>query len=437
MSMGIYIKGLPLANANGIYNIVDDTVISYERVWLTVDGLYRLAYTEGDVIYEVTSDIYFDVAQSTPYYIYDATTNTYVQYTEEYTSEDAIADVGQPIYEATNDGHWYIEEVSTGTLVYRYSTTDAASSPYDTDAEWVSADGTIVDTIDVEYWDESSFTSTTSDPVYDEEAGTTTTVTTTTNLITGSVYTETNVVRDKTVYETKELVRYDNVSLSIGKVYRFQFVSDFTQIGYDPDVNTTATDNAGIYRVDKVSSLLDIMSSGIDLYANLYKPLAISRDVYESDLSGISDSIIYKLVDPTDEKVVYYMPQSFIQGTPDASVEEYNKLLLTIDFGIHGDVDFLSDVTDTLTQVCEKLWGVQPETGKSLIDFSIYDNIWLTTAQKDTLDADRLLIKNTSSVDLDNILQLQQTNAIYLENIRLKGRVGVLEEILFTKTNNS
>ena len=438
MSQGIFIKGFPTANVNGTYTINNPSAIGTKRSWDSVDNLYRLQYRDLPPIYRLTEDTVFDPYKSYYTVLVDEETGeiTYVKDTETHGRADEIP--SNTYYELVEQYQWEIVSIQTinySELQYKTILEDNTIDPYNHGIVWEDANGSEITTASVEYWDESSFSTTISDPVVDEEAGTTTTVTKTTNLVTGDVYTETNVVRTKNVYVQKQLVRYDNMNLTIGRVYRFQFVSDFEQLGYRPTVEDQPL-NSGIYRLDKVLQYLELATSGIDLYANLYQPLAISKDVYNSDLNNLADDIVYKLVDPTDESVVYYMPQSFIKDS-DPSVEKYNKLLLTIDLGIQSDPDKFSEIQSIMEQMFEKMWGITPQGDNPLATVAIYDHIWLTTTQMEQIEKAREEVKKDSTVDLINLFDLENTNYIFVENRRLKGQVANLEEALQTINNKN
>lgn len=439
MSMGIFIKGFPISNANGVYNNQNTVLTSTNRFWDSVDNLFRMKYTPGTTNrYFLTSDITY--IPDKKYYLLQG--ETYVEDTVVHDRAEEIP--SGRVYEFSLDSRWSLIRITkdaTGSVVegeelYMFYTTDEALNPYDSSAIWINkADGARVNPV-IEYWDQSSFVTETSDPVVDEAAGTVTTVTTTTNVVTGSIYKETNVVRTKTVYKTKEKVRYDNMNLSIGKVYRFQFVSDFKKLGYIPYDNDQPI-NAGVFKVDKVMSYLDAVASGIDIYANLYQPLNVPKEVYTSDIPRISDSMVYRLIDPVDKSRVFFVPQTFIEGTPDPSVDMYNKMLLTINLGIQGDPDMMSEIGSMLTQLFEKMWGIKPEGTSNLVELTTYDHIWLALDQKRAIDTARKNIAEASQINLAALFDLDQNNAYYLENLRLKGRVGVLESIVKSKQSNS
>jgi hypothetical protein len=230
------------------------------------------------------------------------------------------------------------------------------------------------------------------------------------------------------------------MNLAIGKVYRFKFISDFEVLGYRTNSSGEALTNqplnAGVYKLEKVMPYFDLVASGIDLYANLYQIIGLKKEVYESDKARLADSSVYKLSDPTDKSVVIYMPQIFIKEA-DPSVDKYSKVLLTVDLGIHTNPDNLEDMKDVLAKVFEKRYGIKPEVeSQSIVTLAEYDHIWLAKSQMEQIEADREYIAKHSSVSFSSLFDLETTNQIYLENMRLKGTVKHLEEALITLNNS-
>jgi hypothetical protein len=265
-------------------------------------------------------------------------------------------------------------------------------------------------------------------------------------------------------------------------VYRFSFVSDFEQLGYlitsSGEAVPEQSSDAGIYRLEKVLSYLDMIASGIDLYANLYQPLGLTEDVYKLDIPRIATSMVYKLVKQSDTSIVLYVPQPFIRDM-NPSVRQYEKSMLVIDVGIYGkeyeeavvelndnnidkyagkmysicststgefdnrvihstDVGKFIKVNyyeELLTPIFEKQFGMKPEEGKKLAVLTTYDKVWLTDDEKKVMDDALVINKSTSTVSLINLFDLEKTNAIFIENRRLKGRIKALEEILQRQQN--
>ena len=375
-----------------------------------------------------------------------------------------VGDYVGPLYYRVNLSRWAVfriskvdsEDVETEVL---YAISSSSVMPYATQSWIVKESGAADTAISVVRWDDSTLTVRTTE-TYDEENDVRTVTTSYLNTTTGDKYAETSVVRGKTAVNVNTVERLDYVNLMVGKVYRFQFVSEFASLGYIPSPSPDDYDqpiNAGIYRVDKVMSYFDVVATGIDLYVNLYKPCGVTQEVFVEDKKRLADSVVYRLVDPTDESRVYFMPQVFIKGTPDASVMKYNRLLLTIDLGIQPDPDELEKETtvvdgvetvkyvpqdspsvlglgdfdslvETISSVIAKMYGV--EVDAATVSKTVYDHIWLTDEAFGHLRKHRENIRKSSTIDLATLFNLEATNRIYRENRVLRGKVATLESIV-------
>lgn len=272
------------------------------------------------------------------------------------------------------------------------------------------------------------------DPVVEESTGDTVTITTTTYLDTetGNSYTDSKVVREKTQYKTHIEERQVTVlsGLTIGKVYRFAFISTFAQLGW----GGVGDLDHGFFRVDKICGYMDLVKSGIDIYANLYKPLNIAKEIFEEDEKSFADVMFYRLTNVYDESQVLYMPATFINGTPSSSVDAYGKYLVTVDLGIHQDIDMLKDLLDDISLLLEAKYGIKrevyakdenipvdmtnPDTyeqGPEIIKFVKYDTVYMEVDDYDTIEKGRKATSGyyipvgTDKVVVDSGLHLGKT----------------------------
>lgn len=363
-----------------------------------------------------------------------------------------------PIYTlcaGTNMNRWIICEVNAtetglvyGTELYYGFAEIPDVKPYDSIAWVIVTNGTTATdpSINIEFWDESGIdvqTDTTTDA-----DGAIRTTTTFTNRTTHEVYTNVEVVREKKVFTPDIKTRYDYVNLAIGKVYRFRFVSEFEKLGWIPGDETQPV-NAGIYKVDSIMSYYDMVTGRIDLFVNLYEKCGVSKEVFDDDKKRLADTVIYRLVDPTDASRMFFMPQIFIEGQPDASVLKYNKVILMIDLGIQPSSATVNKLIQTngthpaviaineirgmslmVKQVMEKLYGLKQTETNPLVQMSVYGNIWLTDEKFRDIVSTREAIKKESTVDLNTLFMLEQSNRWYKENTELRARVAAQDELI-------
>ena len=337
-------------------------------------------------------------------------------------------------------------------------------SPYD-GIPWIvystNGNGAIDANIRIERWDSTSYRTT----IITEEDpdGAKRTTTTFTNIITGETHRDIQIVREKIIPTNDVHRRYDFVNLIVGQVYRFRFVKEFAELGWDPSkANQPA--NAGIYKVDGIMSYYDMVAGRIDLFVNLYERCGVSRLTFDLDKKRFADSVIYRLVDPEDESNVIFMPQIFIEGQPDASVLKYNKLLLMIDLGIQPnsntvealrnetDVrtsndntvkvnlatthsvleawDQLSGMSELLRKVLQKEYGLTATATNPLFEFTVYGHTWLTDEGWNEIRADREAAKKHNDVDYNTLFNLEESNKWYKEYQIVNNKYSQLETLI-------
>ena len=257
------------------------------------------------------------------------------------------------------------------------------------------------------------------------------------NAITNYRFSHTNETRTKTSYTTVTTERYDTVTLTLGKIYRFSFVKDFADLGYsrDPESENHSV-YCGVYRVDKIMSYKDVLSAGIDVYNNLYAPISVSKDVYNKDEPTFQNTMFYKLVDPRDEGKVIYMPLSFVDGTPDGSIARYDKLIMGINLGVFSDLQMITDMITLFTEMLEVKYGIKADgiqfpEDKELVQLQRYDDVYLTTEEYNLLDeARQSVIENASSTEfLDRVFE-SEMNTLRTENASLKARLEAYEQAI-------
>jgi len=381
MTTHVRISGAGATNCNGDYAILNELKTGYDRVWMLGDT-YRIYYHNGWKI-----------------------------------SNAEVSTIFYKLVSVTTDGT--TEIIST--------TGEGIEHPWDTEnCIWVSIQAnynpipsvlaiTINDTISETYTET-------------EADGTIVTVTKITNLTTGYVRYERVV--NKTIYDHEITThnRYVAPMLMIGRVYQFRFVSDFASLGYQPNLED-ADPLKGIYRVDRMITYFELITTGIDLFKTLYEPLGLSKELYDKDFHKLGNTMVYKLTDVTDETSNIYMPLIFIEGTPDSTINSYNKVMLSIDIGAHFDVTLLQDIKNIITDVLKARWGI---TGSA--NLGVYEKVWLPESYYATLVEDRAEIRKTIYREEGNVLANQlfyvEQNELYKRYQDVSAKLATYEEII-------
>ena len=263
-------------------------------------------------------------------------------------------------------------------------------------------------------------------------------ITTTTNNRTG----ETNVSTRETVTTSATVInehkRYSIPELQTGNIYRFSFVGDFNKLGYNnpnsddyvdgetPDADITK----GVYKLAATTTYYDLVIGGVDVFQNLYLPLGISREVYNLDKRQWKKSDIwYKLVDPIQDSIVYYVPVSIISGIPDGNVSEYKRYQLVIDIGIFNDPELLTEIITCVNMLFKAHFGIPTSA-----NLAAYDSVWLPNEFYDWLENERknniVEFMSVNSAQYFNTLFYNKYNQLAKENAKLNASVKTYEEIV-------
>lgn len=212
--------------------------------------------------------------------------------------------------------------------------------------------------------------------------------------------------------------------LVVGKTYRFKFKSEFERHGVCTSSGVTCLHQGnGIFRLEEIATIRDILLQGVSMYENFFKPLGMSEAEANAYYNGKPDNAyskeyitqkiktertftevvpsgqdgnvkailrkvegeraewvesgasvvtrqffedlsysrfpIYKLVDVVDPDDVLYVPEKAIEGFPEVGIREYQNMTMAIDLGYWDSPGKLDGM---LKSVRERLavYGVQP-----------------------------------------------------------------------------
>lgn len=308
------------------------------------------------------------------------------------------------------------------------------------------------------------------DPVTGDDGGVTT-ITKYTDIMTGNTWQEISVVYEKTVSVIQSEERVIPIQPVIGSVYRFRFVRDFKYLGYlapwqisqtdigktvriDGDEVTITADNittylnkvaydkayhpsGGIYRIDRILSYQDLLLTGVDLYNNLYAQCSLPRTTYDMDLPTFEAATFYLLSCPIEKTRSFYVPETLFKTSPDSSIDQYDKLLLSIELGVHSDPDMIEDMHTTLGALLEKRWGIIGGSGSKVsIKVASYDSTWMNSDDYALLEKQRRYVIKHSTIKLSELFCFTDTNPMHTELTRLKNQLKAYEEIIAQRSNS-
>jgi len=127
--------------------------------------------------------------------------------------------------------------------------------------------------------------------------------------------------------------------------YKFVFITAFEELD-------------GIYTSLMVLSYSELVGLGIDIKTDLYDKLAIPTETFDTDLPILRNENIYKLRSVLDESNIIYVPEHILKETPNASIQKYLELGISIGLGIHEEIDTLTTIQGEVDQIVESMIGV-------------------------------------------------------------------------------
>ncbi len=135
------------------------------------------------------------------------------------------------------------------------------------------------------------------------------------------------------------------MSVNVGWTYKFTFTNDFSSLN-------------GVYSVVKIYTYDELINDGVDLNEGLYAHVGKTADNLDADVHLYRNEDIYKLVNPDDSTVVYYVPYLILLTIPDPNINKYPKLVLGVNLGIFENAEQLTSVINTLQEILSKTVGI-------------------------------------------------------------------------------
>lgn len=176
-------------------------------------------------------------------------------------------------------------------------------------------------------------------------------------------------------------------------------------------------DPTTIYITHAIRSFQDLEERFIDPFKAFYEPNGLSRSVFEDDRQA--NAAIITLIEEGGGEVLY-VPDTYILAYPDMGEVDYQRIILTVDFGaLPSFLDFSATKTqigdiaaDVIGKAADVTVHIAPSSGT------------VTPDEHQTLESARLA--NISRNETWRGLYLQQLNA----NTALQAKIDTLEQIL-------
>lgn len=159
--------------------------------------------------------------------------------------------------------------------------------------------------------------------------------------------------------------------ISLNRIYGFTFHPDFTTLD-------------GVYEVRQIISYDEIVLNQIDMEAFLYGKVGKTIDDYDLDKVNYTEDSFYQLRDASDEETIIYVPRTLIPNMPEPNLKQYNKMVLSVNLGLFGNLTSLDSLITKVAEVVSTNEGVvaTPEV-------MIYGKEWKTDTEYEAIEAAR------------------------------------------------
>lgn len=117
-----------------------------------------------------------------------------------------------------------------------------------------------------------------------------------------------------------------------------------------------------VYTCQAIRSFQDIYEMGEDVYRRYYEPYGLSRGDFNDD-EQVNAAIVTLISDDFD---IVYVPDTYIASYPDMGVVNYQRVILSVDFGILPDFLNLDYIRQEMGTVGSKILGKEPEVKEAV-----------------------------------------------------------------------
>jgi hypothetical protein len=171
-----------------------------------------------------------------------------------------------------------------------------------------------------------------------------------------------------------------------------------------------------VYSCYAIRSFKDIYELGQDVFGQYYEPFGVSRSAFNAD--DDDNAAIITLI--SDDFDIVYVPDTYIVAYPDMGIVSYQRVVMSVDFGLLPDFLDLDYIKQEMATVGSKVIGKLPDVHEAVAPTSGV----VTPEQHQILEASRL-----------SNIEFQTTDyAKYVEQVRMNNdlaeRIKTLEQII-------
>lgn len=194
---------------------------------------------------------------------------------------------------------------------------------------------------------------------------------------------------------------------NIGQTCRYTFIDSWSNLD-------------GVYELVQQLSFTEIKENKIDLVKTTYTVANKTAADYENDLPTFTGQVFLKLINPTNENIVY-VPTVFIAKIPEYDIHIRTKLVLTLDLGVFNDIGEINTITNTVKSIISTSYGITAEP----VIFS-YGSEYLSDNEYAAIEDERELNKSQT------VNYYSETQRLISELNEAKNKIIAYESLLKT-----
>lgn len=224
-----------------------------------------------------------------------------------------------------------------------------------------------------------------------------------------------------------------NIELTVGKIYRFRFVSDFVTLGYD-----VSRLGSGIYRVVQILDHDEMYAIGKAKLIDTFLAVSKTKEQFAAAEAGFLPDKYFKLQSMNDEFVYYYFPESLIIEHPEVRISEYAQVMLSVDLGTFNDPTVIDTCATAINDMLAYNFGIGTlstdnsqtilahRTAQALgnVETVIYRTLWMGDDEYETIQADRETVRSKVLNYMSECARLTAEKAV------LQSKIDALEAII-------
>lgn len=172
-----------------------------------------------------------------------------------------------------------------------------------------------------------------------------------------------------------------------------------------------------VYICYAIRSFKDLYELGKDVYSEFYSPFGLTPADFSEDRE--QNAAIITLI--AEDNQVIYVPDTYILSFPDMGEVSYQRVILSVDFGILPDYLSFDYVKQELAGVASKVIGKNPDTELHVAPIAGA----VTPDQHETLESSRLSNIESQTTDRAKYLNQLRINEAMMERLKTLEQLAI------------